>query len=151
MKSDNENKLLKPDNVNLPTARNEIQKNKYNQETYYNKSAKDLAPLKPGDVVRIQPSQSIGSDEDWEKGVISKTVQKRSYEVRTDRGIYLRIRRHLRKSNEDVQDNKFMQDGKYDFDICTYSNQETGTENRNTQETESKTVETRTRSGREIR
>ena len=144
-------KLLKPDNVNLQTARNEIQKNKYNQETYYNKSAKDLAPLKPGDVVRIQPSQSIGSGGDWEKGVISKTVQKRSYEVRTDRGIYRRNRRHLRKSNEDVQGNEFMQDGKYDFDIVTESNQETGTENRNTQETESKTVETRTRSGREIR
>ena len=143
--------MNEPDNVNLQTARNEIQKNKYNQATYYNKSAKDLAPLKPGDVVRIQPSLSIGSGGDWTKGVISKTVQKRSYEVRTVRGIYRRNRRHLRKSNEDVQDNDFMQDRKYDFDIGTESNQETGTENRNTQKTESKTVETRTRSGREIK
>lgn len=88
---------------------------------YYNRSAKDLTPLKPVDVVRIQPSQTLGSSGIWEKGVVSGVVsgavQKRSYEVETDRGTIRRNRRHLRISNENKP---AMSD--YDMDIDIDSN-----------------------------
>ena len=59
-----------------PKAKTEQQR----QAKYYNTSARDLQPLKPGDTVRIKPFQ-LGK-KSWAKGEVTQCLDKRSYEAR---------------------------------------------------------------------
>lgn len=89
-------KLLKPE---VQSAAKELKKVKLRQKFHYDKSAKDLPPLHPGDVVRIHPTKQ---QSEWQKGVVlRKTSEPRSYLVkRDDGGVYRRNRRHLRRTQE---------------------------------------------------
>ena len=69
---------------------------KRKQAEYYNKTAKDLGTLAEGDIVRIKPVK-LGQKE-WDRGVVTKQVNQRSYEVETPKGICRRNRVHLNKS-----------------------------------------------------
>ena len=71
---------------------------KARQAANYDRSAKALPVLTPGDTVRIQPTRG---HEVWRKAVVTAQLFNRSYEVRTQSGtIIRRNRRHLRKSTE---------------------------------------------------
>ena len=94
------NRLLKPNCVNLKQAREELKNNKSHRETYYNKTSKDLPPLKVGDVVRIQPKETFGGNSVWEKGIVKSKQGLRSYEVDTRYGTFRINRKHLRKTRE---------------------------------------------------
>lgn len=84
--------LLEPAvNVN---AKAELDKSKARQKMYYDRYAKDLPELSPGDVVRIQPNRK---GEEWKRAVVLECLGNRSYRVQADNGqIYRRNRRHLR-------------------------------------------------------
>lgn len=70
------------------------------QEKFYNRGAKELQPLKKGDVVRVKP-RANQRDSVWEKARVLEQVEERSYKVETeDRRKYTRNRRHLRLTNE---------------------------------------------------
>lgn len=74
------------------------QANQKRQEKYYNRDAKNLEPLRKGDVVRIQPR---GKNVTWEKAKVVEEVAHRSYIVETESGVQRRRnRRHLRKTAE---------------------------------------------------
>ena len=77
----------------------QMKKSKQTQADYYNRTAKKVSPLKPGDAVRIQPQSP---HQHWRKATVVKShPQPRSYEVETEGGVrYRRNRRHLRKTHE---------------------------------------------------
>ena len=68
------------------------------QASYFNKRARDLAPLDEGDSVKMQPY--IKGDRRWKRATVRRRLDERSYEVETSEGLYRRNRRHLRKSAE---------------------------------------------------
>ena len=71
------------------------------QAETYNRAAKDMRSLRPGDVVRIKPVGNTFSHNSWAKGVVVRSAGIRSYEVKTDNGQVLRRnRRHLRLTQE---------------------------------------------------
>ena len=65
---------------------------------YYNRGARDLDPLEKGDSVRVKPWQ-FGKKE-WQKGVVKKRLDERSYEVELPKGVLRRNRIHLRRTYE---------------------------------------------------
>ena len=75
-------------------------KQKSKQTKYYNRSSKELPPLRAGEVVRVAPKQGDRKQK-WFKARVEDQVDIRSYEVRTEDGkCYRRSRRHLRQSKE---------------------------------------------------
>ena len=109
--------------TNLPTTKNllepsgasirhhekqrmkELQKK---QSDNYNKSAKDLPGLHEGDIVRVKPYK-VG-DSVWQKAVVKRRLDDRSYHIEREDGIQLRRnRRDLKQTNEDLH-NKTTQD-----------------------------------------
>jgi hypothetical protein len=71
---------------------------KAKQQEYYNSSAKELAPLCAGDVVRVKLKDK---DRHWTKAKVEGQVDVRSYNIRTEDGRpFRRNRRHLRASKE---------------------------------------------------
>ena len=77
--------------------------NQKRQEKYYNRDAKNLEPLRKGDVVRIQPRRKNVT---WEKAKVIEKVAHRSYIVETESGVQRRRnRRHLRKTAEACEPN----------------------------------------------
>ena len=108
--------LLKP-KLNTNVAKQQEHKQQ-KQAHYYNRGAKELSQLKPGDVVRVQPDKY---KKNWQKAVVKKIVAPRSYEIRTEAGVTLRRnRRHLRYSKEGFQSSK--PEPPDDFDIPSTSN-----------------------------
>ena len=108
--------LLKPQ-LNTNVAKQQEHKQQ-KQAHYYNKGAKELSQLKPGDVVRVQPDKY---KKNWQKAVVRKIVAPRSYEIRTEAGVTLRRnRRHLRYSKEGFQPSE--PEPPDDFDIPSTSN-----------------------------
>jgi len=75
---------------------------KAKQSIYYNKGAKELEELRPGDIVRIQPRKSqMGKSRDWTQARVEGKVDIRSYRIRTEDGrVYRRNRRHLKHTRE---------------------------------------------------
>ena len=74
-----------------------LEKRQTKQKKYYDRSARELPQLLPGDIVRIQPPDD--SCREWKKAKVESCVAPRSYEVVTEEGQCLRRnRRHLRKS-----------------------------------------------------
>ena len=82
-----------------PKAETEqLKPNQQRQAKYYNTSARDLQPLKPGDTVRIKPFQ-LGK-KSWAKGEVTQCLDKRSYEVTAGGTTYRWNRQHLVKTHE---------------------------------------------------
>ena len=88
--------LLKPESHTCVSHKLETLKER--QAHYYNRGAKDLKPLTPGDVVCIAPTQG---QQDWRQATVKREVATHSYEVETNSGQTLRCKpRHLRKTSE---------------------------------------------------
>jgi len=69
---------------------------KIKQAFYYNRGAKDLPPLQPGDSVRVKPLAPHSKGKRWPKACAQEKVGIRSYCIKTDDGRELRRnRRHL--------------------------------------------------------
>ena len=69
---------------------------KQRQQHYYNKCAKPLEAIKPGETVRLQlPGQKA-----WSPGVCVREVGPRSFVVKAGSSTYRRNRRHLIRSGE---------------------------------------------------
>lgn len=90
------NQLLKPKLLQEVSQKLKLQKAK--ESLYYNKGAKELEELRPGDIVRLQPSTSqTGKKKDWTQARVKGKVDIRSYQVRTEDGrVFRRNRGHLR-------------------------------------------------------
>ena len=88
--------LLKPKLLEEVSQKLKLQKAK--ESLYYNKGAKELEELRPGDIVRLQPSTSqTGKKKDWTQARVKGKVDIRSYQVRTEDGrVFRRNRGHLR-------------------------------------------------------
>ena len=90
------NQLLKPKLLEEVSQKLKLQKAK--ESLYYNKGAKELEELRPGGIVRLQPSTSqTGKKKDWTQARVKGKVDIRSYQVRTEDGrVFRRNRGHLR-------------------------------------------------------
>ena len=75
-----------------------LKERKDKQVYYYERVAKELDRLKPGDVVRVKLRPD---SKEWTKAGVDKEVDIRSYQVRIEDGrIYRRNRRHLKHTIE---------------------------------------------------
>ena len=75
-----------------------LKERKAKQAYYYDRVAKELYRLKPGDVVRVKLRPD---SKEWTKAAVDQEVDIRSYQVRTEDGrTYRRNRRHLRHTRE---------------------------------------------------
>lgn len=73
------------------------------QQQHYNKGAKDLPGLEEGDIVRVKPYK-VG-DSVWQKAVVKRRLDDRSYHIEREDGIQLRRnRRDLKHTNEDLNE-----------------------------------------------
>ena len=90
-------RLLEPALRTDTDTKSKLQYAKYQQAAYYNRNAKDLAVLEEGSVVRMKP---YSPNVTWKRGVITKRLDERSYQVDIDSGTYHRNRSHLRMTNE---------------------------------------------------
>ena len=90
------NQLLKPKLLEEVSQKLKLQKAKESLD--YDKGAKELEELRPGDIVRLQPSTSqTGKKKDWTQARVKGKVDIRSYQVRTEDGrVFRRNRGHLR-------------------------------------------------------
>ncbi|XP_030849528.1 uncharacterized protein K02A2.6-like [Strongylocentrotus purpuratus] len=94
-------KLLIPRTQNRVVAK---KAEKQKRKQYYDKSTKELPPLKRGDIVRVQP-QSNAQSKRWHKARVEKQVDSRSYLVRSENGnIVRRNRKHLRTCSSAFSD-----------------------------------------------
>ena len=89
-------KLLKPSFQTASDAK-AMKVKKAAQKKRFNKTAKQLKPLKPGDAVRIQFQGSSR----WVPGICVKKVAPRSYSVKVKGVLYRRNRRDIIKTKED--------------------------------------------------
>ena len=85
--------LLKPNITNNVTDKLEAKKAK--QSYYYNRGAKELQELHPGDVVHLEPSKGKA----WTKAEVERQTDIWSYEVRTQDGRVFRRNRRLSKES----------------------------------------------------
>ena len=90
--------LLKPSVADEDTTRTKLRLRQQQQARYYDRGARDLDPLEKGDPVRVKPWH-VGKKE-WQKGVVKKRLDERSYEVELPQGVLRRNRVHLRRTNE---------------------------------------------------
>ena len=88
--------LLKQNDKEL--VKLQLKQNQERQSWYYNKKSKDLPPLAEGDVVRMRPYK-IG-DKSWQKGVVLRRLDERSYDVETDTDTVRRNRVDLKQTIE---------------------------------------------------
>lgn len=93
-------KLLEPRSKDLQQSKHKHKKHQEYQ--YYNRGAKDLSVLHEGQVVRMKPYR-LGSKV-WEKGVVLRRLDERSYDVLADNGIsYRRNKVQLKPSSEKLE------------------------------------------------
>ena len=89
-------KLVKPKTERHTQKKLEGRKNR--EKCYYDRGAKDLKELKPGDVVKIKMQDK---HKEWVKAKVTEKVDPRSYAVRTEDGmLYRRNRRHAMETKE---------------------------------------------------
>ena len=132
--------MLEPD---VPqNVRTKLCQRQKQQKGTYDKSAKTLCDLKPGDVVRYKKGRL------WKPAeVIGKNPNPRSYDIRTETGTILRRnRRHLRKTREDPPVTAPILDDFSDDDLGSPATNELPVVQEPVQHTER-----RTRSGRIVR
>jgi hypothetical protein len=90
--------LLTPTVVPRDQVDSRRKQSQHRQAEYHDKSAHDLSVLKPGDSVRIQPSDKF--DKVWKKGVVTGQQRDRTYEVLCGDKTFQRNRRFLRPTND---------------------------------------------------
>ena len=93
--------LLEPKNPVNPHESVHLRSNQERQAKYYNRTARDLAILKPGDTVRMKPF-ALGQ-RSWDKAQVTKRLDERSYEVQSAGTIFRRNRQHLVKTTQPTQ------------------------------------------------
>ena len=91
--------LLKP-KIEETNIHKEFEHAKQRQAYYYNQGAKELSSLKEGDIVRIEPNKH---EQAWKKGLVKQQINTSSYEVDIEEKTFRRNRRHLHKTNEDIE------------------------------------------------
>ena len=69
--------------------------------SYYNKSARDLNELKPGDTVRVKP-ETLVKGQEWKNGTVTQSHGYRSYDVNVEGKVIRRNRVH-RKPDKQVK------------------------------------------------
>ena len=69
---------------------------KQRQQFYYNKTAKPLKAIVPGETVRVK----LPGQDTWQPGTCSQRLENRSYLVKVGDTAYRRNRRHVLKTNE---------------------------------------------------
>ena len=83
--------------VVLGCTSEQLLRQKERQKIYYDRSARDLPPLREGEAVRIAPSQG---HPEWRRGIVETDHGMRSYDVRVEGGpVYRRNRRDIRPSH----------------------------------------------------
>ena len=92
--------LLKPRNPVNPESVH-LRSNQERQAKYYNRTARDLPILKPGDTVRMKPF-ALGQ-KFWDKAHVTKRLDERSYEVQSAGTTFRRNRQHLVKTTQPTQ------------------------------------------------
>ena len=86
----------------IPNVHQNLQQRQTKQALSFNRGAKELQPLKDGDVVRVRP---LPGHSIWFKEQVSSQEAPRSYQVRTEDGrVYRRNRSHLYKVPERFQE-----------------------------------------------
>ena len=88
--------LLRPSVADEDMTCTRLRLRQQQQALYCNIGARDLDPLEKGDPVRVKPWQ-FGKKE-WQKGVVRKRLDERSYEVELPQGVLRRNRIHLRST-----------------------------------------------------
>lgn len=88
--------LLKPSVAEDTLEKDKLRKLK--QKFYYDRSANDLPNLQKDDVVRMQPFRL--NEKTWRKAKVLKPLGRRSYVVESNGQLYIRNRRHLKRSEE---------------------------------------------------
>ena len=68
-------------------------------EIYYDRNAKDLNELKPGDVIRVKP-EGLVKGQEWKKGSVIKSHRHRSYAVEVDGKVLRKNRVHLKQEKQ---------------------------------------------------
>ena len=89
--------MLQPNSLDTSKEKTKLETRQMRQCKYYNRSATDLPILEEGDTVRIKPTKG---ENEWKKGVISKKINERSYEVTTSENTYRRNRVDLKRTTE---------------------------------------------------
>ena len=79
-----------------PKVNERIRKGEETQKKYHDRGAKELSTLRPGEIVRLQPTH--GNEKKWKRGKILRQVGIRSYEVECKGYTYTRNRKFLRPS-----------------------------------------------------
>ena len=92
--------LLKPRNLVNPESVH-LRSNQERQAKYYNRTARDLPILKPGDTVRMKPF-ALGQKA-WDKAHVTKRLDERSYEVQSAGTTFRRNRQHLVETRQPTQ------------------------------------------------
>lgn len=91
-------RLLMPEDKSRDDHYQKLLKNKEKQAKYYNKNAKDIEPLKPGDIVRVSP---LAKNQPWRKAKVEAEEGIRSYRIQTEDGSsFRRNQLHLRATTE---------------------------------------------------
>ena len=78
-----------------------LRSNQERQAKYYNRTARDLPILKPGDTVRMKPF-ALGQ-KSWDKAHVTKRLVERSYEVQSAGTTFRCNRQHLVKTTQPTQ------------------------------------------------
>ena len=68
-------------------------------EIYYDRNAKDLNELKPGDVIRVKP-EGLVKGQEWKKGSVINSHGYRSYAVVAHGKVLRRNRVHLKQEKQ---------------------------------------------------
>ena len=92
--------LLQPRGTEtLKEEKRKLKTQQRRQAKTYNRNAKDLTILQKGDSVRLKPYKQ--SCTEWEKAVVKRRLDQRSYEIETEKGLRLRRnRRDLKRTSE---------------------------------------------------
>ena len=93
--------LLEPRNPVNPHESVHLRSNQERQAKYYNRTARDLPILKPGDTVRMKPF-ALGQ-KSWDKAEVTRRLDERSYEVQSAGTTFRRNRQHLVKTTQPTQ------------------------------------------------
>ena len=94
--------LLRPQGIDPESTKERRKISQAKQAHYYNKHAKDLDALEEGDIVRMRPFQL--NKKTWDKALVKRKLDDRSYEVEANDTSYRRDRVDLRRTQEGPSD-----------------------------------------------
>lgn len=106
--------LLKPKIIeNVP----DIQSRKLEKQAkYYNRSTKALKNLDPGEIIRLQPDPG---QKEWRKGKVVEELSPRKYKIEVNGKFYIRNRKFLRKTTEQLDDDTDVEVSCDDIPSCS--------------------------------